>query len=280
MEYRNAEINNGIYEQIPKDASFPVTCHFSETMTGNITQAHWHEHIELLCVRQGTLRIYIHGDVTEASEGDLIVINPGETHAIPEREIHSSYDCLIAHKSLYTKMELPLENHLIENYIQNTIYTETFRQIIQIMRSRPDMYQLDVQLLLLHLILDLMRIYPKNPESLKKSVGSPGQYMVKQAIEYIQEHYTQPISTKDICLHLGFDESYICNLFKKNTGTTIIGYLNVVRCEHARELLQTGRLSISECALLSGFQHFPYFTKTYKRCMGELPSATYKYYNK
>lgn len=275
MNRQSTDVNTGIYEQLPKDSFFPITYHFAETMTGNITQAHWHEHIELLCIRQGTLRVYIHGNVIEASEGDLIVINPGETHAIPERETASSYDCLIAHKSLCTKMGLPIEEHYIANYIQNTAYTAQFHQIIQLLREQSELYQIDVQLRLLHLILELMRTYPKDAADSKKLTDSPGERMVRQAIEYIQTYYARPISTKDICRHLGFDESYICNTFKKITGTTLVSYLNITRCEHARELLQLGKLSISECALLCGFQHFPYFTKTYKRYMGELPSATY-----
>lgn len=54
----------------------------------------------------------------------------------------------------------------------------------------------------------------------------------------------------------------------------MISYLNMVRCEHARELLQMGKLSVSECASLCGFQNSSYFTKTYKHYIGELPSDT------
>ena len=72
--------------------------------------------------------------------------------------------------------------------------------------------------------------------------------MVKQVIEYMQKNYVHPISTEDVCQYLSFDKSYICNKFKQITGTTMISFLNMIRCEHAWELLLLGKLSVSECA--------------------------------
>ena len=98
--------------------------------------------------------------------------------------------------------------------------------------------------------------------------------MVKRAVEYLQENFTQPISTGDVCAYLGFDKSYICNTFKEITGTTVLEYLNMMRCERARELILSGELSIAQSAAASGFRHWSYFTKTYKKYIGRLPSET------
>lgn len=273
-KYQYSFEDGGTYEQFQTNPNFPVTYHFAENLKNNITPAHWHEHIELLCVTQGELRIYVKGKVIKAFKGDLVVINPGETHAIPGRSRDSLYECLIPHKNLYSKMGIPLERYIIENHIQNDTYTQKWNQIMRKLYDKPQFYEVSVQLILLELLLELLQNHSRSAEPSKRVSESSGECMVKQAIKYMQENYIRPISTEDICQYLGFNKSYICNNFKQITGTTMISYLNMIRCEHARELLLLGKQSVSECASLSGFQHYSYFTKTYKRYMGELPSIT------
>lgn len=271
---RISDISNEMYEQLPKDSRLPVTYHFPEFLIGNITPAHWHEHVEILCVTRGNLRIYIQGQVISAVPGDIVVINPGETHAIPEREPDSRYACLIPHQALCSKMGLSVKDHPIRNLIQDKRLVSAFHHILHILQEKPQLYEIDVQIRLISLVLDLIREYPKSDSISGRIQETAGEQLVKQTISYIKEHYARPLSTKDVCKYLGFDKSYVCSVFKKITGTTMISYLNMVRCEHARELLQMGKLSVSECASLSGFQNSSYFTKTYKHYTGELPSET------
>ena len=75
---------------------------------------------------------------------------------------------------------------------------------------------------------------------------------------------------------MGFSKHYICHSFKEITGYTIIEYLNILRCNNAKNLLLTGQYSISQCAEKSGFHNLSYFTRTYQKYMQELPSDTRK----
>lgn len=270
----------GKYEQIPQESDFLVTYHLAEKVAGffNRTPAHWHEHMELLYVLNGNLPIFVQGKFFLAKPGDLVVINPGEIHAIPEKPEETVYECLIPHKLLCTRMSLPIEEFTIDNLIRDEKYGNAFRNITGELRLQPDFYKLSVQLNLLSLLVGLFRDHAKNSGSARSTFGSSKEKTVKKAIEYIHEHYTEPVSTDDICTCLGFDKSYLCNIFRAGTGSTLLDYLNTTRCEHARELLLTGDLSVAECAVQSGFHHLSYFTRTYKRYIGELPSATARSY--
>ena len=73
-KYQNSRKDGGAYEQFQTNPNFPVTYHFAEDLKHNITPAHWHEHIELLCVIRGELRIYVKGNVIEAAPGGDAVI--------------------------------------------------------------------------------------------------------------------------------------------------------------------------------------------------------------
>ena len=106
LDNRRDTRREGRYEKVAPEANFPVNYHFADFVKGRYatTAAHWHEHLELLCVRQGLLHIYIQGKQIEAVPGDIIAINSGEIHAIPEKDDDTTYDCLIPQKTLCDRM--------------------------------------------------------------------------------------------------------------------------------------------------------------------------------
>ncbi|EOU2011906.1 helix-turn-helix domain-containing protein, partial [Clostridium perfringens] len=53
---------------------------------------------------------------------------------------------------------------------------------------------------------------------------------------------------------------------------TILDYINHIRCINARNLILYNGYTISESAYKSGFNNLSYFSKTYKKYMGLLPS--------
>ncbi len=59
-----------------------------------------------------------------------------------------------------------------------------------------------------------------------------------KVITYINTHFTQNISIKDIAEELFLNPNYISQLFKKETGTTYVKYVNELRIEKAKELLK------------------------------------------
>ena len=69
---------------------------------------------------------------------------------------------------------------------------------------------------------------------------------------------------------------YFCRIFKNITGSTVIKYLNMYRCMKARELLSSGKYTVSEAALECGFENMSYFSKTYKAYSGSVPSMAKK----
>ena len=79
----------------------------------------------------------------------------------------------------------------------------------------------------------------------------------------------QAMETQPYC------RDYLCRCFKRAFGVTPVKYLNRLRLQSAREQLRhRGKrgLSISEIAYLSGFYDSQYFSRLYRREMGNAPS--------
>lgn len=269
------EHSKSLREKFPQQPDFQVSYVFPEATRGSgyLTGAHWHEHVELLYVVQGELRVNIRGSWQLASEGNIVAINAGEIHSIPEKSEDTLYACLIPHKALCARMGVPVEKLCLASVIWDRASAQAMEEIFTELREKPPYYKAGVQAKALNLIIQLARTYGSVQ---KQGSGDNKVSLVMQAVEFMASRYDSPISTGDVCAALGFDKSYVCNTFKTITGTTILEHLNMVRCEHARDLLLSGDTTVADCAARCGFRNLSYFTKTYRRYMGELPSETGK----
>lgn len=88
---------------------------------------------------------------------------------------------------------------------------------------------------------------------------------VREAKQYIQKHYSQPITLEDVCDMVGFTPSYFSALFKKETGEGFAKYLTRVRMERAKELLQRTNLPVAEICVQVGYSDVKHFTQNFKR---------------
>ncbi len=94
---------------------------------------------------------------------------------------------------------------------------------------------------------------------------------IKRAVEYITQNYGEDISLEDVAEHIKINPSYLCVLFKKNIGMTFSQFLNKVRIDKAKQLLENTEYSVMEIAVACGFSDQSYFTKVFKKYTGVTP---------
>lgn len=90
---------------------------------------------------------------------------------------------------------------------------------------------------------------------------------------YIQDHYAQEISIADIARHVYLTPTYLCYLYKKNTGKTLNASLTEVKMEKAKELLADHSLKLSDIAGMLGYSSPSYFTRAFLKHFGLSPTA-------
>lgn len=91
--------------------------------------------------------------------------------------------------------------------------------------------------------------------------------------DYISKNYSDSnLSIKDISDHVHLSSSYLCTVFKTETGQTLNQYLTNFRMEKAKQLLADPRNKINEIAARVGYGDQNYFGKTFKKVVGLSPS--------
>ena len=66
-------------------------------------------------------------------------------------------------------------------------------------------------------------------------------------------------------------KSYLSNLFRKETGSTLTDYIHAVRLRHALVLLNSTTIPIQVVAASCGYSDLNYFIKLFKRENGISP---------
>ena len=101
--------------------------------------------------------------------------------------------------------------------------------------------------------------------------------LYESMLAYVENHFTDAdISLRKLADIFSYTEKYLSHLFKKNMGVNFNAYLTKMRIEYAVKCIAGGMRSISEIAELCGYYDALYFSKVFKRVMGETPLAYMK----
>lgn len=93
----------------------------------------------------------------------------------------------------------------------------------------------------------------------------------QEILSYISQNYTSDITVEMVCEHVGLSSTYINTILKKNTGKTLIPYLNDYRIERACQMLQDREKRIMDIGEALGFRSTKYFIKIFKSIKGITP---------
>lgn len=103
-------------------------------------------------------------------------------------------------------------------------------------------------------------------ESTNKTGFSLLTYRIQQ---YIELHYRDPnLSINQMAETLHFTPSYLCQIFKSETGATINAYINTFRISKAIDLLKENSIKVYEVAFQVGYNDPNYFSRLFKKQVG------------
>lgn len=272
-------MNHTFYEVFKyADPNFLVTFHDASAVENRPSGflMHWHENIEILLFTSGRAVVALDNSPVTYSVGDIAVINSNVTHHMLEKPIETGYHCLIIDKRFCDFFSIPPDRLRFKSIIRDGRAERILLAIANEMTGEAPYYKSRVQAYVGELLVLLAREYSEQKPAAQKSTSLQKQTTIKKAISYISEHYEEAVTVEEIAEHAGLSKYYFCRAFKEVTGQKVFDYINMMRCSKAQNLLSTGEYNISESAFASGFNNLSYFTRTYRRYMGVVPSYDLK----
>lgn len=121
------------------------------------------------------------------------------------------------------------------------------------------------------LLVDLSPHIERLPEVQPES---PVNESIQLVIEYMETHYQEPISLDALANEAHLTKEYLCVLFKKEMGHTILNYLTLIRIGWARLFLeQYPDKRAYEIGRMCGFESPSYFGKKFREIVGMTPES-------
>lgn len=227
-----------------------------------------HDHLELILIDRGTLGCFIDGGFFTAVSGDLVIINPLQAHRLlPVTQEPLATWVLNFDARLLRFSRLEVWNQNFEELVRDSRITELFREIIQEKKLSQPFSVLYIQNLIQLILLRLLRTHVK--VSSERSNTPP---LLQTIMTHIHANFAQPLTLETIGNAAGISRWYLSKYFKKETGISIVEYINEYRCSHAHSLLLKSDHSITKISEMCGFSSLEYFSRVYTNQYGHSPS--------
>ncbi len=105
----------------------------------------------------------------------------------------------------------------------------------------------------------------------EKRNRSTKEALLKPAILYIDQKFSEKISLKQLAHVCNVSESYFSRLFPKYYGKNVTQYINDIRLKRAKSLLSNQEMTVSYIASVCGYDDSSYFIKCFKKMNGVTP---------
>ncbi len=257
-----------------------------------ILYLHWHEHFEIIRMREGHAVFHIDTAPYAMKPGDVMIIPGGCLHVgFASEEGDVRFDCIVVNGSLFNDyIHDPLHTRYVAPYLEGKLrfpikpaetnpvihdYDRLIEEIIDELSSRPPAYQLIVKTKLYTFFVELARAFL--PSQLAEKPAEPyfaNRERYKQLISRIETEIGEKISVEEAAEQVGLNPFHFCKMFKRLTGRTFVDFVNLTRMNEAEKLLRERSLTITEIAGIVGCSNPNYFTKLYKQYKGMTPSQS------
>ncbi|MEJ2499708.1 MAG: AraC family transcriptional regulator [Campylobacterales bacterium] len=120
---------------------------------------------------------------------------------------------------------------------------------------------------LIHLIIrNTLSEHPASREAVSL------QNRINAAVEYIHLNYAFDVEQKTLADVAGLSVSHFSRLFRSELGMSGGAYLERVRLQHVKKVLESGEKNVTEAALGAGFNSASYMARRFKTAFGETPT--------
>ena len=102
--------------------------------------------------------------------------------------------------------------------------------------------------------------------------GRSAEEVVQQVERYLKEHFREEIDLGKLAEEYGFSSAYLSRIFTKSREESPVRYLTRLRMKEAKRLLAMTDEPIARVGELSGYPDQFYFSRTFRKEVGENPT--------
>ncbi len=250
---------------------------------------HTHGFFEFVYIDKGFSLHSYNGKTTVLTAGDLFAIFPGDIHSYNSVYHTSLYNCLFYLDDLGDLKEEILRlpgidwnrggeknPHLPLIRVSPADRHDLVMLLEQMRWERQNKgigWELNLKSLLIRFLIMFSRMIQNSAEEVAGDDSRGYCGYIYSALQYVEDHYREDISGKDIAAYAGLSADYLTKQFKAVMAMTPSEYVRKFRVAKAIDLLKTTDRSIADIAAETGFGDISLFSRVFKQIIGIPPVA-------
>lgn len=248
---------------------------------------HYHNACEIHYFLEGDITFFIHDQSYRIKKGDMLFIDTYEIH----NPVYRYYDyekILLTYKPSFTDLTSRLKAPDVFAILNQkhggvrvvSIPVNLQKKLEPVLSDMLEayvgrgQYRLNYLNSYLTLFLTMLADYLE----IANTIADPGSLLnqkVKSIISFINANLDKPLTLDGLSGHFNVNKYYLCRFFKEHTGLSVIDYVNRKRVLTAEKLILQNKYSITDIALMVGFNNLTHFERTFKKLTGS-PPRNYK----
>ncbi len=228
-------------------------------------RTHWHDRFEILRIMRGDMKVFIGEDSYIAPSDSLVIINPCQPHSAVAGENGAYYYVVSFDIDKFFNLSAVTDKYLKPIFerkiLFNTIIDDDF--ILAEVDMLISNHKINPLCAVGNVYMILGKMINKKLYQITQNTSINEKFNI--VTKYINDNYNKKITTAELSKIFGYNESYLCRKFKECTGLTISSYINILRLEQAKTLLEKTNKSVQDISVICGFDDLPYFSRNFKK---------------
>lgn len=219
---------------------------------------------------RGSREVTIAGETRRLAPGELVFFQPGEPHAcrpvgeerLDWRGLHVPQEVMERAAEAVTGRRFA--PHFTPPVLPGSELTSLFREVWELAAGEQgELRREEAFLLLVGRLLERCGGCPRPPEEVRPEV--------RAVCDYLEAHCDRRITLEQLSALAGLSKYHLLRCFTRQKGITPYRYLETVRVNRARALLEQGAAPL-DAALRAGFADQSHFNHFFKILTGLTPS--------
>ena len=224
------------------------------------TKPHFHRCIEILYITGGSVACRVNEESFSCEKDEIMFVHKCGVHSLVPTPHYADFVIIIGPRyssdfaSIFQTKTLPA--HLADKAFNRTLLPH-FKALTR-QKNAPDLVKkgyIDI------IVGSLLAHYPCVPDQTAPNIGT-----IVAALNYIDEHYREPITLEKISGDFGYNKYYFSRLFNLYIGESLNAYINAIRIQNlVGEAKKTENPNLSELVFSNGFDSMATFYRTFSK---------------
>lgn len=232
---------------------------------------HFHEYYVIGFIEKGCRYLSCKNKEYTIEPGDLVLFNPRDNHTCEQIDGKTlDYRCINIQPDKMSKAVFEITgNEYLPYFTPQVVFHSELAAVLSelhqmIMEEEKDFRKEEIFFFLLE---QLIEEYTDQALPAGKTEQSA---QAREICRFLETHYMENISLEDLCRLTGLSKYYLLRSFTKQKGISPYSYLETIRIDKAKKLLEQGILPI-DAALQTGFTDQSHFSNFFKKFIGLTP---------